>query len=289
MLFCAASLHADPSQIPHGTLDLVAENQWIAAGHGFSIGLFFQLEKGWHIYWINPGDSGEPPRVTWQLPSGLTASEIQWPTPRRLGSSSIVDYGYEGSVLLIVPMHATSSLVGSSARLAGEVKLLVCSDEMCLPGKTQLALTLPVRSQTPATDSRNANLFAAARKSMPRAAPANWKFSVADTNDSFVLTARLGRRVTRAVFFPLVESQIANAAAQTLGSENGGFRLTLRKSDQFSKPIERLKGVLVLPADGSHPEESYTIDAPVGKSAEASQRRAARFISRINFPITIVL
>jgi hypothetical protein len=68
------------------------------------------LEKGWHIYWINPGDSGEPPRVTWQLPPGFNPGVLEWPAPRRLVTSSIVDFGYEDAVTLIVPVHAETSL-----------------------------------------------------------------------------------------------------------------------------------------------------------------------------------
>ena len=66
-LLCAGSAQASGAPIPHGTVELISENQSIAIGHPFYLGLHFQLEKGWHIYWVNPGDSGEPPRVTWQL------------------------------------------------------------------------------------------------------------------------------------------------------------------------------------------------------------------------------
>src|ERR1700685_3110278 len=79
LLLCAAGTQAAATPIPHGTLELVAENQWIAAGHDFHLGLHFQLEKGWHIYWVNPGDSGEPPRVRWQLPPGVSVGAVEWP------------------------------------------------------------------------------------------------------------------------------------------------------------------------------------------------------------------
>ncbi len=272
LLLCAASAQAAGTPIPHGTLELIAESQWIekrelAAGQKFDVGLRFQLEKGWHIYWVNPGDSGEPPRVEWQLPSGLSAGAIEWPTPRRLeNSSSIVDYGYEDAVLLIVPMHADPKLAAEQAtQIGADVKLLVCSHDMCIPGKAQLSLTLPIESHVSAPYSRYADLFAAARQSFPRSAPATWRFSAADTNDSFVLTANMGHQITghqitQAIFFPLAESQIENAAPQKLQPTGAGFRLTLRKSDRLLKPIARLKGVLVLSAD-----QAYLIDVPVGK------------------------
>ncbi len=262
MLLGAANALAEGTPIPHGTLELIARDQSIAAGHTLDVGLRLQLETGWHIYWVNPGDSGEPPRVEWQLPAGLTAGAMEWPTPRRLESASIVDYGYEDTVLLIVPLHAAASLAAQKPVLLGaQVRLLVCSHEMCIPGQAELSVILPVKSQAPAPDTRTAELFAAARKSMPRPAAGNWKFSVAEADDSFVLTAKVGHQITQAVFFPLAESQIENAAPQKLLAEKADFRLTLRKSDRLLKPIKRLKGVLVLSGD-----QSFLIDVPISKT-----------------------
>ena len=259
-MLCAADAQGAETAIPHGTIELVAENRWVTPGQGFSLGLHFQLEKGWHIYWVNPGDSGEPPRVTWQLPTGLSPGVIEWPAPRRLGTSSIVDFGYEDGVTLIVPVHAESSLAAQPlARLGAEIKVLVCR-EMCIPGKTQLSLTLPIKSGPAAPDVRTRELFAAARKDLPRPAPQSWKFSADDAKDSFVLAANVAPQITQAIFFPLAEAQIDNAAPQSLQRLATGFRLTLRKSDRLLKPIERLQGVLVL--SGNH---AYLIDVPVSK------------------------
>ena len=280
LLLCAAGVQAAGTPIPHGTLELIAENQSIAAGHELYLGLHFQLEKGWHIYWVNPGDSGEPPRIKWQLPPDITVGEIEWPTPRRLGTPSIVDFGYEDEVTLIVPIHAQASLASlQSAQIGAEVKVLVCR-EICIPGKAQLSLTLPVKSQQSAPDAGTSSLFAAARKSLPRPAPRSWKFSVADAGNSFVLTANLGHQVSQAVFFPLAESQIDDAAPQSLVPASAGFRLTLRKSDQLRKPIGRLKGVLVLSA-----AQAYIIDVPLGSPGLAentgAEIYAAQFLEEV--------
>ena len=260
LLLCAGSAQASGAPIPHGTVELISENQSIAIGHPFYLGLHFQLEKGWHIYWVNPGDSGEPPRVTWQLPTGLSAGVIEWPAPRRIGTSSVVDFGYQDAVTLIVPVHAETSLAAQPlARLGAEIKVLVCR-EMCIPGKTQLSLTLPIKSRPSAPDVRTRELFAAARKDLPRPAPQNWKFSADDAKDSFVLVANVAPQITQAIFFPLSEAQIDNSAPQILQPQPNGFRLTLRKSDRLLKPIERLKGVLVVSGN-----RAYMIDAPVSK------------------------
>jgi len=272
LVLCAPLSRA--AAIPHGTVDLVAEQKWLAAGHAANLGLRFQLEQGWHVYWINPGDSGEPPRVKWQLPQGLAVGQIAWPAPRRLGTASVVDFGYEDSVMLLVPIHANSRLESQHpAQLGAQVSVLVCR-EMCIPGKAQLSLTLPVRSDAPQTDPQTEELFAATRKSLPRATPSNWKFHVRDTKDSFLLTASIGHPTTQATFYPLLESQVDNAAPQKLVPQTDGFRLTLRKSDQLLKPIKLLKGVLVLSAD-----EAYVIEAPIAKSRAVKESYDSRTLS----------
>jgi DsbC/DsbD-like thiol-disulfide interchange protein len=263
-LMCAANACATQAPIPHGTIEIIAQNESIEPGRGFDLGLHFQLEKGWHIYWSNPGDSGEPPRVEWKMPKDITAEEIEWPTPHRLGTSTIVDYGYEDAVTLIVPVRTETNLATQqSAQIGAQVKVLVCR-EMCIPGQAQLWLTLPIKSQTAAPDGKTTGLFAAARKSLPQHAPQSWKFSVDDTKSSFVLRGNLGYQTTRAIFFPLNESQIDNAAPQELAPTATGFRLTLRKSEQLLKPTTRLKGVLVLSDD-----RAYWINVAVSKSSAA--------------------
>ena len=272
LLLCATGARAAGAPIPHGSLELVSENQWIAPGYAIHLGLHFQLEKGWHIYWVNPGDSGEPPRVQWQLPAGVKADEIEWPTPRRLGTSSIVDFGYEDGVTLLVPLDAAAGFAAPGpVQIGAEVKVLVCR-EICIPGKAQLSLTLAVKSQAPETNPQPAELFAAARRAMPRSAPVNWRIRVTDARDSLQLFANVGRPVTRVEFFPAVESQINNSEPQQFVAMAGGFRLTLAKSDQLLKPIARLKGVLVLAGD-----RGYIIDVPVNKAVAARRDNGGGF------------
>jgi DsbC/DsbD-like thiol-disulfide interchange protein len=258
-LILLAGARVSATSIPHGTVDLVAENQWITPGRHTSFGLNFRLEKGWHIYWVNPGDSGQPPSVEWHLPAGLSAGEIKWPAPRRLGTSTIVDFGYDDAVMLLVSVRASSTLpTNQTAQIGAKLNVLVCR-EICIPGKAQISLTLPIKSMPPEPDARASELFTATRRSLPQRAPSGWEFNVSDETDSFVLIAKLGRQTRRATFFPLEESQVDNSAPQNVVPVATGFQLTLRKSDQLLKPIKRLKGVLELSAN-----QKYVIDVAVG-------------------------
>jgi DsbC/DsbD-like thiol-disulfide interchange protein len=255
------------ASIQHGTLELVAENAWISPGQSFSIGLRFKMDPGWHIYWKNPGDSGEPPRVTWQLPPGITAGEIEWPAPRTMLVSTIMNYVYDGEVLLIVPMQAAQGLPPQSgAKLDASVRVLICSEKMCVPSKAQISLSLPVKNQPPAPDPNAAPLFSATRGRLPKPAPAGWLFTWADKQNSLVLRARISGKTSTgfapAYFFPMEDSPVDYSAKQEFAPVAQGFQITMQKTSDPGKPLARLRGVLVL-ANG----QAYLLDVPAGGTA----------------------
>src|SRR5580700_6467224 len=63
--------------------ELVPEAQSIAPGQRLWVDLHLTMAPGWHTYWRNPGDSGLPTEIAWQLPAGFTAGAIAWPVPER--------------------------------------------------------------------------------------------------------------------------------------------------------------------------------------------------------------
>lgn len=262
LLLIGVATTAQPTHIPHGTLELLSDTATISAGHEFTVGLQFKMERGWHIYWVNPGDSGEPPRVIWQLPKGLTAGDVMWPAPRKMGASTIVNYVYDGEVLLMAPVRAGVDYSASPAdKLQATVKFLICSEQMCMPGKAQLSLALPVKSKATPDATMAAN-FAAARDRLPKPPPANWKIFGHAEKDSFVIEIQAGRPIPPGYFFPLHESEIENSAPQLAGTRPSGLRITIRKSGELTKTLANLKGVLKLPSG-----EAYLVDVPIAPAA----------------------
>jgi len=97
MLPTAASSQGKAEE--HTTLSLISEQDAIVRGRQLWIGIRFDLQDGWHTYWTNPGDSGEPPRIEWQLPTARLL-EFRWheqnvrpassSEPRREGFGSIL-------------------------------------------------------------------------------------------------------------------------------------------------------------------------------------------------------
>src|SRR5262245_6055422 len=95
VLASLATVVAQPVRTKHATIELLSRQTAIVPGKDSLVGVHFVLEKGWHIYWVNPGDSGQPPVFKWQLPEGFSAGEIQWPHPERMqNTSQLADYGY---------------------------------------------------------------------------------------------------------------------------------------------------------------------------------------------------
>ena len=130
---------------PHVDVSLVAETTSVKAGQDLHVGLRFVPDHGWHVYWRNPGDSGEAPRIAWRLPAGFTAGDFEWPAPDRIPVGPLVNYGYKGTALLPVTINVPGNLPATSPiQLHADAHWLVCNEDECIPGSAPLSLELPV-------------------------------------------------------------------------------------------------------------------------------------------------
>ena len=174
----ASTARADGPPAPKDLVkaDLVAETTSIAAGATHWVDVHFEVKPGWHIYWLNPGDSGLPTTIDWRLPSGFSAGNISWPAPEHFVKNGVGNYGYAGSADLLVPITAPKELTaGETAALKAEASWLVCAD-ICIPGGAKLSLSLPIATQPAAPDPAVAPLFDAARRLLPAPAPFETRF-----------------------------------------------------------------------------------------------------------------
>jgi thiol:disulfide interchange protein DsbD len=145
---------------------LVHAPQGIQAGKTFWLGLQIEHQPDWHTYWQNPGDSGLPTRLQWQLPAGLQAGDIAWPLPKKFPIGTLANYGYEGRLLLTVPVT-----VGADFRFPDtgpltiglQAEWLVCRQE-CIPQEGRFTLNLA----SAATQTPNATSFESAQKLSPK-------------------------------------------------------------------------------------------------------------------------
>lgn len=264
----AAVLRAQPSKIPHGTVELVSDVQSIQPGATFRVGLLFRLEPGWHIYWKNPGDSGQPPRLTWNLTENFKAGEIEWPAPKRLPVGPLLDYGYEGVVLLPVPIETTRELRQSDHHtLSANLRVLVCR-ETCMPGKATLSLTLPVRTAAPQATPAYRELFASAAAARPKPLPADWRISATQSKSAIDLSLNGVPESAIPSFIPARPNMIENAAPQHLATKAGKLQLTLKRPADAVGEVQKLEGLLLTEQSGR--PVAYAIEAQVS-AAPGSQ------------------
>ena len=155
----------------HVRAELVAQApEGVAAGKPLTLGLRLAHQPGWHTYWLNPGDSGLPTQLQWTLPQGVDAGEIAWPVPRKIPIGTLANYGYEGQVLLPVPMTVSRMFAPppgeTQARFQLHASWLICRME-CVPEEGTFTLQVPLAGTT----ALNAAAFAAAEQAHPRELP----------------------------------------------------------------------------------------------------------------------
>ena len=245
----------------HARLSLIFDRASLVPGESNWIGVRFELDPGWHIYWTNPGDSGEPPKIVWQTPSGVQAGDLQFPAPQRIPDHSLMDYGYKGNVVLLSKLTVPAEITSKQAEISADVKYLVCR-EVCVPGKDHVEAKVPVgQSRNPSPDAPQ---IQAAESRLPQALPKGFRVSAQSSNDSFVLTVA-GRGMSLAKitdFIPADEQEIENNAQPAIDIGKDEDVIKLKTSEQLNHPISRLRGLLIAG------DRAYNIDVPVSSDTK---------------------
>jgi thiol:disulfide interchange protein DsbD len=119
----------------------------VVPGKPLWLGLSIKHAPHWHTYWKNPGDSGLPTTLKWTLPPGFEAGEVHWPTPKQLPVGPLLNYGYEGELLLPVSVTVPAGFSAPVLDIQLRAEWLVCSD-VCIPESGNFALQLPANAST---------------------------------------------------------------------------------------------------------------------------------------------
>lgn len=245
-----------PVKAQHLTVEMVSLAPAIAPGGTLDVGLVITLEDKWHVYWINAGDSGEPPRIKWTLPAGITAGKMQFPIPSRLPLGPLMDFGYEDEVAFPVKLTAAKDLQPGPIHLDAKVDWLVCR-EVCIPGKAHLGLNLKVDPKATAP-AQPVGALGEALGLLPKPLDPGMKLTVTGGKNEFVLDLITGDKVTDAEFYPYDQQQIENAGDQDVEPLKDGVRLRVPRSTELTKLPTQLHGVIKL-----DDETAYDFTAPV--------------------------
>ena len=249
-LALAALLPLSHAAESHVKASLVSADSWITPGQPITVALRFVHDPHWHTYWSNPG-TGLPTSLAWKLPPGWTAGEIQWPAPHLLkdANGGIIGNGYEGDLLLPVTLTPPADLKpGTPVELVANADWLMC-EEICVPGKATLKLTLPVSTDAPAPDPEWYKKIRAVVKGLPRT-DAAWNVTATRDAKNVTLTvtpafAEHRDHLPKDLYFFCDDNFTAYDQPQTATDDGKGhYTVTIPLTADAPKDTPKLLGVL---------------------------------------------
>lgn len=256
-----------------------------------SVGVLFDLDPGWHLYWRNPGDSGLAPQLDFDFVGReVERGPLQWPEPRAFREDvDLTTYGYVDQVLLAAPL--TFSDAAGDGRIRVEADVLVCADK-CLPASFSLERPFAVDAESSKRATARALFERYATRVPSSAAERGFALSARSHEASPASPLRLSLGIDgcpvdlgvcpggvldpkRAQFFPYAPGELELRATGVTPAEDGGLRVELE-----GRPMEdaeakgTLRGVLVLDGEGGHGAFDVAL-AFSGESSEAGTGTAA--------------
>ena len=182
----------------------------------------FNLDKNWHTYWINPGDSGDPASFNWDLPEGFNISEPIWPTPELIPYPPLTTFGYTDELKLLFKLSLPEQ-IDLTNKFSLVSKWLVCAD-VCIPQEGKVSFVL---SKGNSDDLSSLNILINEVKS---SIPKEVSQKVSSKIEDGMLTLNLDNfnfDTKDAYFFPFEENIIDYSINQKLDKNLDGIKLSI--------------------------------------------------------------
>ena len=252
--------------------ELVADVSAVKPGDTFNVGVLLKVEPGWHVYWLNPGDSGRETTVTFQAPAGFKVGKLRFPVPVKFDQpGNAIGYGYEREVLLAARVKAPADVNGAlEVTIAAEPSWLCCADA-CIPGKAKLSITLPVSEQPLPANER---LFAKWAGQFPQTKHPDVEFGEWQTDhDAGTFTTRIlwkAKPPAKAEWYPGKDESIEvdGVTVHTSGKETS-VSVKARVLPGQTPKSDRFFGLLIY-TDEKGIRRGISLSVPVGKAATSA-------------------
>ncbi len=225
----------------HIQAELVSEYQQVRPGQTWQLALHFVPDEHWHTYWKNPGDSGLPTRLSWQLPDGVTVGDIQWPTPQAIALPPLMNYGFAGQTILLSALTIAPDYRAATIDIQLQADWLVC-EAICIPVDAQFSLSLPVGSNAVAADDFR-GLFAQAVRQQPQPLAVQGQFDV--SGGAFSAVLQLPEIKSVSAFFVAATELVDHAAPQQISLDGSRLLLQQPLNTYFSAAPAQLELVLI--------------------------------------------
>jgi len=252
-------------------VELLSEAVSLVPGQEQWLAVRLDAADGWHTYWKMAGDSGEATEtVDWDAPEGTLIGEIQWPAPHWLPfpGSDLVNYGYEGEVVLPMRVQLPAELTAEQVSISTTVKWYVC-ELLCIPGEQRLTLTLPV-DEVAERDFTHSGLINEALAQLPTK-DHDIEFLIAAAGERVSLGFQSGQSlfsdVADAWFFPEQRRVIANGPLRDVSIQPALLQITHEQPRRMLTDLTSVFGTLVV-QDRNGDRRAYDFSDP---AADANQ------------------
>ena len=217
----------------HARISLIKDHSDFVPGTSINIGLKVSMDKGWHTYWRNPGDSGGPIEIDWDLPKGFSVSDIKWPLPEKIEYPPLMTYGYEDFV--IYPMVLSIPADYSDDYFEMNADILICAD-VCIPESGKISSNL--------LDIESDSLIYEWLESIPsKSLPITT--SLNDNNLEIRFTFE--KEIKEIYFFPDENNSIDYSSKQNFYKKDDGYFLSIKL---FNDEFQNVSGVLDIDGTG---------------------------------------
>ena len=217
----------------HARISLIKDHSDFVPGTSINIGLKVSMDKGWHTYWRNPGDSGGPIEIDWDLPKGFSVSDIKWPLPEKIEYPPLMTYGYEDFVIYPMVLSIPADYSDDYFEMAADI--LICAD-VCIPESGKISSNL--------LDIESDSLIYEWLESIPsKSLPITT--SLNDNNLEIRFTFE--KEIKEIYFFPDENNSIDYSSKQNFYKKDDGYFLSIKL---FNDEFQNVSGVLDIDGTG---------------------------------------
>ena len=218
---------SDPVDTGHARISLIKDHSDFVPGTSINIGLKVSMDEGWHTYWKNPGDSGGPIELNWDLPIGFSVSDVQWPLPEKIEYPPLMTYGYEDFVIYPMVLSIPENYSDDYFEMTADI--LICAD-VCIPESGKISANL--------LDIESNSLIYEWLESVPsNFLPTN--ASISENNLEIRFTFE--KEVKEIYFFPDESSSIDYSSKQNFYKKDDNYFLSI---NLFNDELQNVSGVL---------------------------------------------
>jgi len=247
LIFLFPSLFANQIVIDTGHANVsIVKNSYDLKADGSYIGIKFELDKNWHTYWKNPGDSGGPLEITWELPDQFKLDQISWPKPELIPYPPLMTYGYNNEV--IFPFKVSQYELNTNKEISVSVDFLICAD-VCIPEKAYITTSI---ADIPLDNKLDFFIEQVPNVTLP--------IEVYLSDNSLELKfSKTDENIDRVYFYSDIENVVEHAAIQKLIEEKYNYSLKIQLFD--SSKLTEISGIIVI--DGKpFKVKSSVVNAP---------------------------